>query len=408
MRVLFVNPFGGLGGSERSLLDSLASLRASVPSVESRLLVFAEGALAEQARAQGVPVDVRPMPSGLASLGESSAARRGVAARALSLLWAAPGFAGYVASLRRATRAFAPHVLHTNGMKAHVLMAATAPELPRVVHLRDFASERPLSRHLLPLLGRGALVVTNSVAVERDALRVAPRLRTRVVYNGIDLDAFHPGPRELTHLANLARLPVPPPDTCVVGLLATYAWWKGHRTFLNAAARVRQAAPELPLRFYVVGGPIYGTPGSELSEREIRDLVRELGLADSVGLVPFQTDPARVYRDLDVVVHASERPEPFGRTIVEGMATGRPVVAARAGGAAELFDEGETALGHRPGDPEDLARALLRLAGDAGLRKALGRRARAAAEQRFDRRRLGPELHAAYVTLLGERLVHRL
>ncbi|HSU38931.1 MAG TPA: glycosyltransferase family 4 protein, partial [Polyangiaceae bacterium] len=142
----------------------------------------------------------------------------------------------------------------------------------------------------------------------------------------------------------------------------------------------------------------------EISESELRQLVSELGLADVVGLVPFQQNAAAVYRGLDIVVHPSERPEPFGRTIVEAMATGRAVVVSRAGGAAELFVEGESALGHQPGNPSDLARAVLELARDEALRARLGTAARAEAEARFDRRRLGREVLASYGELLGSRL----
>jgi glycosyltransferase involved in cell wall biosynthesis len=243
--------------------------------------------------------------------------------------------------------------------------------------------------------------VTNSRAVERDALELAPGLTTRVVYNGIDLEDFRPGPTDRAGLAELAGLPAPPAEACIVGLVATYAWWKGHRTFLNAAARLRAAEPDRALRFYVVGGPIYGRSSSELAQSDLKRWIRELGLDGHVGLVPFQTDAAAVYRGLDVVVHASDRPEPFGRTIAEGMASGRPVVVARAGGAVELFREGESALGHEPGNADDLAGALRRLVRDAPLREHLSRGARAEAEARFDRRRLGRDLHDAYAALLA-------
>ena len=165
---------------------------------------------------------------------------------------------------------------------------------------------------------------------------------------------------------------------------------------------MRESEPRREHRFYVVGGPIYGRGSSELSRAELERQVQELGLEGSVGLVPFQSDAARVYRGLDVVVHASDRPEPFGRTIVEGMASGRPVVVARAGGAAELFTEGRSGLGHEPGNAEDLARAILTLARDPALRARLGENARSEAEARFDRQRLGAELRTAYDELLGE------
>ncbi len=404
MRVLFVNPAAALGGSERSLLDVLASLRANVPSMTLRLLLFADGELAARANELGVPTEVLPMPASLAGLGDSGSDLRGLAARAPALVRGGIDAVGYGRSLRRAARAFAPDIVHTNGMKAHLVLPLVAPELPRVVHLRDFVSERPLGRLALPLLARGSVIVTNSRAVESDVRALAPESRTRVVYNGIDLEEFRPGPRELGHLARLAGMSVPAPETIVIGMLATYAWWKGHRTFLRAAARVVASEPARRFRFYVVGGPIYARAGSEVTERELRETVAELGLGAEVGFVPFQRDAAAAYRGLDLVVHPSERPEPFGRTIVEAMACERAVIASRAGGAAELFVEGESALGHVPGDPIDLAAAMLRLARDEALRARLGRRARVEAEARFDRRRLGPELHAVYGELVADRL----
>lgn len=404
LRVLFVNPIAALGGSERSLLDVLASLVATTPEVEPTLLVLGEGELGERARALGVRVETAPAPPALAALGESKASARELGAALPALVRTLPAGLSYVSELRHVTTRLAPRVVHTNGMKAHVLMALAAPEFARVVHLRDFAGERPVSRHALPLLARGSLILANSRAVEADARRVAPRARTRTVYNGIDLEEFRPGPRELTALAALARLPLPSPAVTTIGMVATRAWWKGHRTFLRAAALVRAAEPTRELRFYVVGGAIYGARGSEISESELERLIAELGLERDVGLVPFQRQAAPIYRGLDIVVHPSERPEPFGRTIVEAMATGRPVVVSRAGGAQELFVEGQSALGHRPGDAEDLARALLELLRDETLRTRLGTAARAEAEARFDRRRLGREVTAAYGELLGERL----
>jgi glycosyltransferase involved in cell wall biosynthesis len=164
---------------------------------------------------------------------------------------------------------------------------------------------------------------------------------------------------------------------------------------------VLASEPERELRFYVIGGPIYGTDGSELSSSGLRGIVRELGLEAHVGLVPFQLDVARVYRDLDIVVHASTRPEPFGRTIVEAMSSGRPVVVARAGGATELFEDGVTGLGFTPGSVDELHRKILALVRDGGLRASLGTAGRASALSRFDRSRLGGEILAVYRELVG-------
>jgi glycosyltransferase involved in cell wall biosynthesis len=221
------------------------------------------------------------------------------------------------------------------------------------------------------------------------------------VPNVVDTDEFSPGPGA-ADLDALAGMPAAPPGTARVGLVATYARWKGHLVFLEAAARLARERPGLAARFYVVGGPVYQT-GAQFSAAELREQAAALGLAGSVGFVGFQERPAAVYRALDVVVHASTRPEPFGLVIAEAMACGRAVVAARAGGAAELFAPGEEALGVPPGDPAALAAAVAALAGDPDLGRRLGVAARAAAVRRFAQGRLGPQLRDAYQGFLTAR-----
>ena len=82
--------------------------------------------------------------------------------------------------------------------------------------------------------------------------------------------------------------------------------------------------------------------------------------------------------------------------IVEGMACGKAVIACRAGGAAELFTDGDNAMGHPPGDAAALARQILKLAHDKELRRRLGEQGRATAKKLYDRTRLGRELIAVY------------
>ena len=101
-------------------------------------------------------------------------------------------------------------------------------------------------------------------------------------------------------------------------------------------------------------------------------------------------------RSLDILVHASTQPEPFGLVIVEGMACGRAVIVSEAGGAMELIEAGINALGHPPGDAVRLSERLTELATDPGLRARLGKAGRATAEQRFNRTRLAGELIPIY------------
>jgi glycosyltransferase involved in cell wall biosynthesis len=101
-------------------------------------------------------------------------------------------------------------------------------------------------------------------------------------------------------------------------------------------------------------------------------------------------------RSLDIVVHASTDPEPFGLVIAEAMACAKPVVVSQAGGASELIDPGINALAFDPGDAGALARRIEELAQDTGLRQRLGSAGRSTAERSFDRRRMAGELTSIY------------
>jgi glycosyltransferase involved in cell wall biosynthesis len=395
MKVLFVTPAGGLGGGERSLLDILSVLRGG--DVDASLLMLEPGPLEGEARGLGVETRVLPMPQAMIETGDFGLAAKGyfdgLAELAVRSARMAPELLRYVAQLRVALGHGLPDIVHTNGIKAHLLCAVAKPPRPRLLwHIRDFIGRRPHVHRALRLVARRAtLALANSEAVAEDARHVLPGLTVRTLYNAIDTEAFSPGPVHAAFLDALAGLPAAPPGVLRIGLVATYARWKGHELFLRAAATlVRQAQP-IPLRFYIVGGPLYATPGSQYSEPELRGLARELGVYEHVGFVPFQASPRDVYRALDIVVQASTRPEPFGRTIVEAMACGRPVLVARGGGAVELFDDGVEAQGFEPGDVLDLASELAKLVGSSTRRAALADRARARVTRQFGR----PSLRAA-------------
>ena len=142
----------------------------------------------------------------------------------------------------------------------------------------------------------------------------------------MDLERFSPrGPT--LDLDAMAGVPPAPAGTIRVGLVATMARWKGHEVFLRALSMLPK---DLPIRGYVIGGPIYSTAGSQRSVEELRALASGLGLNGNAAFTGFVKDSAAAIRALDVVVHASTDPEPFGLVVAEAMACGKPVVASRA------------------------------------------------------------------------------
>jgi glycosyltransferase involved in cell wall biosynthesis len=396
MRITFLNPVGVVGGAERVLLAVLRGARDHLATADLRLVLLADGPLRGEAERLGARVEVVPLPARLAGAGDTQLRAAGKVCALARLGWsallAAPAAAGFVRHLRRVLRQHDPDLIHSNGLKTHAAAALARPRgVPVLWHLHDFYSHRPVMARVLNRLRRGVVGgVAISEAVRRDAEAVLPGLPVTVVRNAVDTDHFSPADRDGADLDRLAGLPPAAPGTVRVGLVATYANWKGHDVFLDALARVPSV-----VRGYVVGGPIYATAGSQFTRDELERRAAANGLTGRVGFVPFRPDPADVYRMLDVAVHASTRPEPFGLTIAEAMSCGKPVVVAAAGGAAELFTDGVDGLGHAPGDAAGLAAAIARLAADPELRQRLGAAARRTAVERFGLARYGREIAAA-------------
>lgn len=397
MRVVFLNPAGQVGGAERVLLAAVRAVRDHAPAV----VLLADGPLRAAAERAGAAVEVLPLPAALAGMGDTQFRDGGRLAKGAALartaFESALPAANYLRRLRTLLRTLRPDLVHSNGLKTHLLARVAVPAgVPITWHVHDFYSERPLMARLLRLARRGvAGAVAISEAVRRDVGTLLPGVPVSVVRNGVDTGHFAPAGGDAHDLDRLAGLP--PGDFVRVGLVATYANWKGHAVFLEALARLPAG---LPVRGFVVGGPIYTTAGSQWAREDLVRSADRLGLAGRVGFVPFQPDPADVYRALDVVVHASTRPEPFGLTIAEAMSCGRAVVVSAAGGAAELFADGVDAVGHPPGDVAALAGVIQRLASDPELRTRLGREARKAAVARFGLDRFGREFAAAVTGLV--------
>jgi glycosyltransferase involved in cell wall biosynthesis len=409
MRVAYLNPVGALGGAERSLLDLIAALQAHAGAspegaFEPHLICGEDGPLVEAARGQGVSVQVHPLPAALGALGDSTLSG-GTLRGALRFARAAPaaawGARAYARRLASRLGELRPDWIHSNALKTHLMTPAFAEVAPVAWHLRDAVGQRRVARELLARVASQARVgIGISRYVVRDARAHLPRLPLVAIENAIDLETFGPE-GQVADLDALAGAPPLSQRSLRIGLIATYGRWKGQDVFLRALGELARRAPQRSWRAYLIGGPIYRTAGSQWTQSELQAMAIEAGISDRVAFVPFQAEPAPVYRALDIVVHASTRPEPFGRTIAEAMACEKALVVSAAGGAAELFSEGRQALGASPGDAGSLAAALGRLVSDAELRAALGAQAGRQARSRFDRARLGHEVGAVYRAYRG-------
>ena len=397
MRVAFLSVSDQLGGSEIALLSIVRGLREARSDWPLDVILPGSGPLHAHASAAGARCTVLPLPSALAQIGETAAARgrwnpRATMTFGARLCAVAAAWPAYERRLRDVLRDIRPDVLHTNGLKAHVAGVRAAGSRRAVVwHLHDYLGSRRVTTALLRRhLGGCSAMIANSASVARDAERaLGATVPLRVVHNAVDLETFAPA-GAVANLDGLSTLPPAPTGTIRVGLVATFSKWKGHEVFLHALASLPR---EVTVRGYIIGAPLYDTVGSQYSREELEALARQLGV--TVGFPGF-IEPAPAFRALDIVVHASTDPEPFGLAIAEAMACGRAVITTASGGSAELITPDTDAIVHRPGDVAGLCAAIASLAGNPALRAQLGARARASALTRFDPRRLVAEILAVY------------
>jgi glycosyltransferase involved in cell wall biosynthesis len=265
VRVVFLNPSGELGGAETALLEMLAALRAARPAWTLSLVASADGPLVERATALGVKSTALTFPRSLARLGEWG--RRGSFGARLRFGAAIGGAAAptlqYASRLHHHLNQLKPDIVHTNGLKMHLLGARCRPPAAKLVwHLHDYPRSRPLTAALLRAQSdRCAEVIANSESVAEDTRALlGPRVPVQTVHNSVDLTRFSPkGPR--LDLDALAKLPPLTPGTLRVGLLGTFARWKGHDVFLRALSQIRAAG----VRGYIIGEPIYETAASQFT-----------------------------------------------------------------------------------------------------------------------------------------------
>jgi glycosyltransferase involved in cell wall biosynthesis len=386
-RIAYVDQALDTGGAEQSLVELL-------PLIDRRryapvLLHSATAAWAERPALADVRRVAVFEPSAMLEARREEL-RPGVFASKSHLL-AAPEVSWRI---HRALRAEHIDLVHTNALKSHLLagVAAWLPRRPLVWHVRDILPESPARQWLLAACrALRPSVIAISEAVAAQFAHLTPRTPVRVIYNGVPLDRFRPGEPPAGLRAELGL----DPEGEVVAVVGRLAPWKGHGTLLEAMRLVREQRPRA--RLLVVGEVAFW---EKSFATELRRQAQAADVASATVWAGFRTDVAELLRLCDVFVLPSVN-EPFGRALVEAMATGKPVIGTRSGGVPEVVKEGESGLLVEPGNVPELAAAITRVLSDRSLAADLGEAAWRRANRYFCVRRAAREVQEVYEELLG-------
>ncbi len=364
MKILHLISSGGMYGAEAVILSLSHALRLGGDESVVASLSNASRQLHERAMAEGLTSVLIPCNG--------------------------PFSPATVSAIREAAAHFGADVVHAHGYKADVYAWAALRKsgMPLVstchtwydndVAVRVYGA---LDRQVL----RGyARVVAVSAQVEQRLLRSGVQAsRMRRIQNGVDMVPFA--------VAADARATVPAERGVTAGLVGRLAPEKGVDIFLEAAAIVTAELPHV--RFRVVGE---GPERPRLEQQR-----HSLGLDDRVDLPGHQASMMPVYAGLDLLISAS-RQEGLPIALLEGMASGLPVVATSVGEVPALVLPGKTGLLVAPNDAAALARAMLQLLSNTAERLTMGRNARTRIEQEFSISRMTGEYRQLYrETLAG-------
>ena len=307
-----------------------------------------------------------------AELSDARVIRHDLGARRLADPFAFP-------RLMRLLRRARIDIVHAHGQDASILGAVVrcVSRVPLVVtrHVLDEPSEdwrqSLRARFALAAIRRADAVVAVSSAVADRLAEIAglPRSAIRVIYNGIELERFDQ-PDLIARRAMLRGALGIDPDAPVVLVPAVLREGKGHEVLLDALPSLRARVPSVRVAF----------AGGGEREAALRSLARSHG--DGVVFLGPRQDIADLLAACDLVVLPSLA-EALPTALIEAAAAGRPVVATRVGGAAEIVEDGRTGLLVPPGDPSALAEAIASVLADPDRARAFGEVARRRARERF-------------------------
>jgi len=261
--------------------------------------------------------------------------------------------------LRRLLRDLVPGILHARSRVPAWLcrFANRGLGIPFVTTVHGFNSVGRYSAIMTQ--GDAVICVSNPVKAYIQRHYQTPDARITVIHRGIDPAEFDPARLDRAWMEGF-RAEHGLAGRYVVAAVGRITELKDYETFIRAIAGLPRTDPE-PLGL-IVGGA-WGDKQGYLEQ--LRGLVRELGAEGRIVFAGSQRNMAEVYALSDLLVSSSKQPESFGRTLIEAMAMGTPVIAAAHGGALDIVQEGVSGLLFRPGDAGDLARQIERARGMA-------------------------------------------
>ena len=389
MKILFYNHAGEVSGAERVLLMILAHLDRN--SFEPVVVCPAESHLIK--KADDLEVKTRAVKRLQARF----------TWRPHRLLRYLMSFFSVIRAVREIVASEAPDLIHANSVRAGLVMSAATIRLkiPVIWHVHDVLPRHPLTaavRLFAWCTGNRVLAVSEAAAERFRGLLFGlfpRRVSIAVIHNAVESERFRPD--ALLREATRGALGFGDNDF-LVGMVGHLTPNKGQVELIDAFATI---AAELSHASLVLAGDTLFNRDDGYAEK-IRATIDARSLVDRVRLLGTREDVPELMQAFDLLV-LNSRSEAFPLTALEGLASGRAVLATAVGGTPEMILDRETGWLINPGRQDELVSAIKTLVRDAELRARLGRNGRATVLDKFSIRQFTKDIHIYYQTVAAER-----
>jgi glycosyltransferase involved in cell wall biosynthesis len=230
-------------------------------------------------------------------------------------------------ALKKALTRIAPDIVITNTVRAHVVASkpTVSAGIPLIWIMHDDTFPAWILKRFIRLPNHIFTCSKYIADLTASAAENKMKRKIEVLLNGVDLKKVAAEPKKRTA------------NTVTIGTVGRLVPWKGQEFLILAMRELIKKHPNLSC---VIVGKTEKTRESKEYLKKLKDIVEEHSLSDHVEIIENATDIQNHMRRFDIFVHTATKPEPFGRVIIEAMASATPVVANPLGGPAEIIDDG--------------------------------------------------------------------
>lgn len=242
-------------------------------------------------------------------------------------------------------------LVHSNNSPSvtDILIASKILRIKCISHIRGNWEPRTFQRYLVRYYDRVIFVSKTLLEnLKRNELDTDNYL---VIHDGIDIDAV----KETKFLDKNKIIKDLRLVNCrgpVVGVIGNIKEWKGQHVAIEAIKHIRSKYPDI--KCLIVGDT------SKLVKdiayyRYLKKMVDDNNLSSNIKFTGFRNDIPDIISILDILLHTSTEPEPFGLVLLEGMIYSKPVIATAHGGPLEIIEDGISGCLVEPNNPMELA-----------------------------------------------------